>query len=138
MEDTAAQVHEEMRRIKTDYPGLHSAASMEMLARLPYGKAKAMLLAASAGVKASGLSSPLLSNLGLLADGPLFFGEIPAAGVYIVTPAMHAPAFMLGASTYNRELTLVAAYFEGEREVEQIRCLLASVQERLCETHMDG
>lgn len=131
LEATTANVHEAVRLLKSGHPGLQSAASLEMLAKLPYAKAKAMLLAAGAGLKAAGKSTPLLSNLGLLATGPLAFGTAVATDAYMVTPVMHAPAFMLGAVTYNGRLTLTAAYDEHERSSAQIRNLLTAIKEQL-------
>lgn len=130
---TVKQIHEIMSRIKKSNPGLHSAVSMDFLTKLPYPQAKGMLLQASSRMKAAGQSSPILSNLGWLAPGELYFGETAAVHVYAVTPAMHAPAFMVGASSYGNEITLTAAYFEAERTSEGIRSLLEAIGTQLTE-----
>lgn len=130
---TVKQIHGIMTKIKASNPGLHSAVSMDFLAKLPFPQAKAMLLQASSRMKAGGQSSPMLSNLGWLAAEGLRFGEATAVRAYAVTPAMHAPAFMLGASSYGNELTLVAAYFEQERRPGDIRSLLEAIGGELIE-----
>lgn len=76
------------------------------------------------GALASGKSSPMLTNLGVISPYPLFFGETVAEDAYRVTPAFHVPAFMLGASTYRETLTLTACYYEPAIQKENVYCLL--------------
>lgn len=128
---TVKRIHEMMAKVKASNPGLHSAVSMDLLTKLPYPQAKAMLLQASSRMKTAGESSPILSNLGWLAEGELRFGKTAADHAFIVTPAMHAPAFMLGASSYGGELTLVASYYENERTTESICYLLEAIRKQL-------
>jgi NRPS condensation-like uncharacterized protein len=128
---TVKRVHETMAAVKGSSPGLHSAVSMDFLARLPYPQAQAMLLQASSRVKAAGQSAPIFSNLGWIASDKLRLGEAAAIRVYAVTPAMHAPAFMLGASSYGEELTLAASYFEQERSADAVRLLLEAISDQL-------
>ncbi len=128
---TVKRVHETMAAVKESGPGLHSAVSMDFLARLPYPQAQAMLLQASSRVKAAGQSAPIFSNLGWIVSDKLQFGEAHAKRVYAVTPAMHAPAFMLGASSYGEELTLAASYFDQERSPEAVRLLLEAIAGQL-------
>lgn len=128
---TVKRVHETMAAVKGSSPGLHSAVSMDFLARLPYPQAQAMLLQASSRVKAAGQSAPIFSNLGWIVSDKLQFGEASARRIYAVTPAMHAPAFMLGASSYGEELTLAASYFEQERSREAVRLLLEAIADQL-------
>jgi NRPS condensation-like uncharacterized protein len=132
--DTLQKVHEEVRLIKSSNPGLHSAASMELLSRMTYPKAKEFLLQAGARVRASGKSVPLLSNLGVLSTNKLQFGECTALSIYAITPAMHASAFMLGASSYDGTLTLVCAYFELERTQADIKGMLHLLKKELSAT----
>jgi NRPS condensation-like uncharacterized protein len=128
------KVHEAMLQVKSANPGLHSAASMEFLAQISYSKAKAALLQASSQVKAAGVSAPLLSNMGMMTQQePLCFGEAAANRAYAVTPAMHAPAFMLGASSYGAEITLTVSYFEHEHTGSQIAGFLAAMKKELTE-----
>ncbi len=128
---TVKRVHETMAAVKESRPGLHSAVSMDFLARLPYAQAQAMLLQASSRMKAAGQSAPIFSNLGWITSGKLQFGDTAAIRVYAITPAMHAPAFMLGASSYGEELTLAASFFEQERSAEAVRLLLEAIADQL-------
>jgi NRPS condensation-like uncharacterized protein len=128
---TVKRVHETMAAVKVSHPGLHSAVSMDFLARLPYPQAQGMLVQASSRMKAAGQSAPIFSNLGWISSGTLQFGEAAASRVYAITPAMHAPAFMLGASSYGGELTLAASYFEQERSADAVRLLLEAIADQL-------
>jgi NRPS condensation-like uncharacterized protein len=65
---------------------------------------------------------PFLSNIGVI--NPISFGEHTAQEGYIVTPAMFAPLFMLGASTYNNVLTLVVNYHTSDNKRVLIEKLL--------------
>ena len=70
-----------------------------------------------------GKSSPMLSNFGIISLNPLLFEEMVAEDVYIVAPFFYAPAFTLGASTYNGVLTLTAGYYEtatGGKDVARL------------------
>lgn len=62
--------------------------------------------------KTSGISTPMLSNLGVISPEPLQFGACKVRDAYIVTPPLCAPAFMLGVSTYQKVLTLAVNYYE--------------------------
>lgn len=128
---TVQRIHGLMAAVKEANPGLHSAVSMDFLARLPYPQAQGMLLQASSRVKAAGQSAPIFSNLGWIASGKLHFGKAAAVRVYALTPAMHAPAFMLGASSYGEELTLAASFFEQEHSPDAVRSLLEAIVDQL-------
>ncbi|MFZ5643690.1 MAG: condensation domain-containing protein [Bacillota bacterium] len=68
------------------------------------------------------LATPHLSNIGVI--NKLIFGNLSAAEGYIVTPAMYAPGFMLGASTYSHVLTLVVNYYTSDIEEELVQSFL--------------
>jgi NRPS condensation-like uncharacterized protein len=68
---------------------------------------------------------PFFSNVGII--NPVSFGEYTALEGYIVTPAMFAPLFMLGASTYNNVLTIIVNYYTSDTKSELIQTLLDSI-----------
>jgi len=53
----------------------------------------------------------------------------------LVTPAFHAPAFMLGISTYQETLTLTAGYYKPAIRKENVDCLLGLVAGELISCH---
>jgi NRPS condensation-like uncharacterized protein len=66
--------------------------------------------------------SPALTNMGTIS--PLQFGQIPAHDAYLVPPTIHVPGFLLGASTYNKTLTLSVSYYEPSHRTEDVDALM--------------
>lgn len=131
-DQTLDKVHAQMQQVKNENPGLHSAVSMEFLTQMNFAKAKGFLMQASSQAKLAGKSAPILSNLGFITKEELRLGEVAASRVFVVTPGMHAPAFMLGVSSYGNDMTLVATYFEKEHTAEEMRSFLAEMRNQLC------
>lgn len=127
---TTQGVHDLMDGVKQSLPGLHSAAAMELMTAMGYPKARALLLQAGEKQRITGVSIPILSNLGQI--GQICMGDHCATDVYVATPAFHAPAFMLGCSSYGEELTLTAGYYAHERNEEDIQGFLQEMGALLC------
>jgi NRPS condensation-like uncharacterized protein len=49
----------------------------------------------------------------------------------MVTPAMHAPGFMLGAGTYDRTLTLEVSFYEPVHRKEEVEAFLEYIEMEL-------
>lgn len=126
-----AEVRQQTTLLKAEAAGLSSAAAMTCLRSMPYGKAKAFLLEAGRKSRASGAAAPILSNLGQIVQGALSFGNAAVTGIVPLLPAMHAPAFMLGASGYGDELTVSAGYYAEERSSDWIENLLQNIRDIL-------
>lgn len=77
------------------------------------------------------MAAPIISNLGWLNKDGMRFGNVRVSSILPLTPAMHAPAFMLGAGSYGSSMVLSAGYFEGEREAEDVERFLNKVSEEL-------
>ncbi|AZO94835.1 hypothetical protein D7D81_09640 [Halocella sp. SP3-1] len=78
-------------------------------------------------IKKTGKCTPMISNLGILSSKLLYFGNIAIDDIYLITPAFHSPAFMLGIGTYNDCLTLSASYYKGGISEEKVNLLLDSI-----------
>ena len=128
--DTLASVHRQTAHLKSNHPGLSSAAMMAYLRTMPYAKAREALIAAGAKSRLSGMAAPILSNLGVF-QGEMRFGDAVVTDILPLLPAMHAPAFMLGASSYAGVLTLSAGFYAEEREASEVERLLADIREKL-------
>jgi len=129
--ETAGRAAKEMAAVKADRPGLNSAASMAYLRMMPFDKARMFLLDASNKAKAACIAAPIVSNLGWLQEGIIRFGNVRVTEILPLTPAMHAPAFMLGAGSYGDKITLSAGYYKGEREKEGIERFLHRVRNEM-------
>lgn len=123
-------VHRQTAHLKSNHPGLSSAAMMAYLRTMPYAKAREALIAAGAKSRLSGMAAPILSNLGVF-QGEMRFGDAVVTDILPLLPAMHAPAFMLGASSYAGVLTLSAGFYAEEREASEVERLLADIREKL-------
>jgi NRPS condensation-like uncharacterized protein len=129
--ETAGKVSKETASIKKNQPGLSSAASMAYLRMMPFVKAEAFLMDASRKAKAAGVAAPIVSNLGWLYKSSMRFGNVSVTDILPLTPAMHAPAIMLGVGSYGNKMTLSAGFFEGEREAEDIARFLQRIRAEL-------
>jgi NRPS condensation-like uncharacterized protein len=129
--ETAVKAARETAAVKAGQPGLNSAASMTYLRMMPFEKARAFLIDASRRAKAAGAAAPIVSNLGWMHKGNMRFGNVNVLNILPLTPAMHAPAFMLGAGSYGGNMTLSAGYFEGERQVEDVERFLNKIREEM-------
>lgn len=106
--------------LKKERPGLHSAASMLLMMGMGYQRALGFFSQALKSTIDNGKSSPLLSNMGVIADGPLLFGSRAVKDVYIITPAFQGPSTMLGVSTYNNRMTFVMSFFEDQENAHLV------------------
>ncbi len=120
-EGTLARVVASMEKLKANHPGLESAAGLEYLFSQGYaGMEKYMVQSAEMGKKYN-VTFPLLSNFGVLCD--YHFGELQMNSGYISSPIMYQPGFMLGATTFNDEMTLSVG-FCGEENIKPVRSFL--------------
>lgn len=120
-----------MKEIKNNNPGLHSAASMEIMAGMEYEKAVAFIKNAWEDSAKSGKSTINLSNMGIVADYPLKFGSAMVEEAYIVTPVFKSPSFMLGVSSYNDTLTFTSGYCEPEIDKDDVETFFLILQKEL-------
>jgi NRPS condensation-like uncharacterized protein len=125
-EGTLERVCVSMNRLKQDYPGLESAAGLEYLfSRGVVGMEKYMSESAEMGRRYN-VTFPLLSNFGVLQD--FHFGELKMTGGFISSPIMYQPGFMLGATTFNDEMTLSIGYC-GKENTNQVKAFLKACVE---------
>lgn len=130
-EATLSRVADRMKELKKDKPGLHSAALIEMLSGMDFKTATASISNAWAESIHSEKSTINLSNFGIVSSELLYFGEIAAEEVYMVTPVFKAPSFMLGASTYQSKLTFTVGFCEPEVRKEEVKQLLSDFKKEL-------
>lgn len=128
---TLKRVVQMMTQVKKNNPGIQSAVSMELMTGLSYQAALGFLQKAQQNIKQRGKCAPLLSNMGILAENPLRFGNHTVKDGYMITPAFHAPGFMLGVSTYHDTLTLVVSYYKSETRHEDVAKFLSMMESEL-------
>ena len=120
-EGTLARVVASMEKLKLNFPGIESAAGLECLFSQGFtGMEKYLVQSAEMGKKYN-VTFPLLSNLGVLCD--YNFGELQMTSGFISSPIMYQPGFMLGATTFNQEMTLSVGYC-GQDNIRQVNIFL--------------
>ena len=117
-EGTLARIMAFMEKLNANYPGLESAAGLEYLFSQGFAGMEKYLVQSSEMGKKYNVTFPLLSNFGVLYD--YHFRELQMTGGFISSPIMYQPGFMLGASTFNDEMTLSVG-FCGEENIKQVR-----------------
>ncbi|HDR8183566.1 TPA: condensation protein [Bacillus thuringiensis] len=128
---TLVRVKESMATIKSQNPGLSSAAGMELLASKKLSEVKEMYKQQYELALQMGMALPLLTNFGSIADEPIKFGEVQAQDGYITSPIMYAPFFTMGASSYNGRLTFTIGYHSPDTAKEKVEQFLESVVNQL-------
>jgi NRPS condensation-like uncharacterized protein len=120
-EGTLSRVVASMGKLKANYPGLESAAGLEYLFSQGFAEMEKYLVQSSEMGKKYNVTFPLLSNFGVLCD--YHFGELQMTGGFISSPIIYRPGFMLGATTFNDEMTLSVG-FCGEENIKPLRSFL--------------
>ncbi|MEB3052757.1 condensation domain-containing protein [Bacillus pseudomycoides] len=128
---TLARVKQSMDKIKSQNPGLSSAAGMELLAGIKLSAVKEMYKQQYEQALQMGMALPLLTNFGVIADEPIKFGEVQAEDGYMTSPIMYAPFFTMGASSYNGRLTFTIGYHTPDTSKEKVDQFLESVVNQL-------
>ncbi|MEX0139184.1 condensation protein [Bacillus nitratireducens] len=128
---TLLRVKQSMDKIKSQNPGLSSAAGMELLASIKLSEVKEMYKQQYERALQMGMALPLLTNFGSIADEPIKFGEVQAQDGYMTSPIMYAPFFTMGASSYNGRLTFTIGYHSPDTTKEKVEQFLESVVNQL-------
>ncbi|QTC41577.1 condensation protein [Bacillus sp. V3] len=128
---TLDRVKKSMKKIKSQNPGLSSAAGMELLAGMKLSAVKDMYKQQHEQALHTGMALPLLTNFGVVTGEPITFGGIQAEDGYITSPVMYAPFFTLGASSYNGRLTFTIGYHTPGTAEENVNLFLDRIVNQL-------
>lgn len=126
---TLKRVTKVTTKLKQSHIIITSALFFEFLGSQKFLEAKKFYENLSLQNRKTNIMPPFFSNIGVIK--PLCFGDLSAKESYIVTPAMYAPLFMLGASTYNEVLTLIANYHTSDISQELMNNFLSFIMEEL-------
>jgi NRPS condensation-like uncharacterized protein len=120
-DETLVRVAGAMNKIKENYPSLKSAAGFEYLYSLGFTNLKKYLAESAALGKKRNVTFLLLSNFGCLDE--YRFANLQVTKGFITSPVMFQPGFMLGATTFNDELTFSVVYC-GEENTQRVNSFL--------------
>ncbi|HMQ30595.1 MAG TPA: hypothetical protein PKD53_07685 [Chloroflexaceae bacterium] len=128
---TLRQVHAGMRAIKTTGRGLNLAVLAELLALPALAPARAALegmlgrLAPTAGV------SPFFSNVGVIDERLVNFGERAVIAAYGLGPVSFAPGLLVTASTFRETLTLAVGFCDTATDPRLVERILDRLVDEL-------
>jgi NRPS condensation-like uncharacterized protein len=128
---TLLRVKQSMDKIKSQNPGLSSAAGMELLAGMKLLAVKEMYKQQHQQALQMGMALPLLTNFGLIANEPIRFGDIHAVDSYMTSPIMYAPFFTMGASSYNGRLSFTIGYHSPDTSKDKVKQFLTHLVNEL-------
>ncbi|HDR7869791.1 MULTISPECIES: hypothetical protein [Bacillus] len=109
-----------MKNLKKNNPGINNAIAMELLRGMGYKNVSLFLENSSKKAIANEKSSPLFSNMGIIAKYPLKMGNSLVKDAYIVSPAGYPPNFIFAFGSYNDILTMTVSYYEPTTSTEDI------------------
>lgn len=130
---TLERVKKKMDNLKNDNPGIYNIAAMEMLKNMKYSDVKSFTQNSSKLAKESLLASPKFSNLGLLADGVMNFGDVIVEDIFLQAPANYAPHSMFVLESYNKKITFTVSYFENDKNAEITKKICDYMSEQINE-----
>jgi NRPS condensation-like uncharacterized protein len=139
--DTLSRVVYMMNDIKNGYPGLQSAIGLERLEKISFKDTLAYYQATSKLGKNMPQCNafygnrcvPALSNLGVISDSLIRFGDLAVTDYYIIPPVVSPPGILLEVGTYNGIVTMAAGYFENTLLREDVKKLVNAVKSELME-----
>lgn len=137
--DTLSRVAFLTNEMKRGFPGLQSAIGLERLEKISFSETLAYYQATSrVGRNMPDCPAfygnrcvPALSNLGVLSNELIRFGDASAVDYYIIPPVVSAPGILLVAGTYNGTMTLGAGFFENTVPHEEMKKLVNNIREEL-------
>lgn len=123
----------EMNKVMFQKAYIHSTIGSDLAAVEGFNTVRDFINNDWENIKISNKCTPMISNLGKITSQLLEFGNNTIEDVYLVTPAFYAPAFMLGVSSYNNSLTLIASYYSPGISKKKVKLLLDDICKMLKE-----
>lgn len=127
--NTLKRVTQNTAKLKQNHSIVLTALFFEFIGSLNFSEAKKIYETIGQQNRKVNTLPPFLSNIGII--NPIRFGDLSANEGYVVTPAMFAPLFMLGASTYNNVLTIIVNHYNSDNNQKTIESFLDSMLEDL-------
>lgn len=124
-DQTLTRVAASINELKHAQVELSRAVLIEAQEAIDYLQLFELFQAAMPQFIETGKFSPALTNMGVVSK--LQFGQITAGDAYMVSPAINAPGFLLGVSTYQRTLTMLVVYYEPSHRTEEVEAFLDSM-----------
>lgn len=132
---TLSRIVPVMNRKKNRNPGYQSVTGAERAEKMNLHQTLAYFKSVSQVSEFSSQNcffcTPGLSNMGLISNSLLRFGDRVATEAYILPPVIRAPGFLLVASSYNGILTIADGYYKGAVSRRYVEKLLNKMKAEL-------
>ncbi len=127
-EDTLANVHSEMDKLKARDPEFRIPFCQRLALKIGFNYTKRVIERVAKHVARSGKSNPFLTNLGIIDKRQLDFGDVETTDAFIPGLVNYPPHFMLSASTFDNAMTLAVGFCSAARQ----RPLVEGFLDRFC------
>lgn len=127
--ETLQRAFAALEELKRNNAELVDAIAVEAWATSDFSAFLAQIQAILQWLADNGKTNPLLSNIGVI--DPLSFSHCQAADVYLLTPVVIPPAFMLGVTTYGRTMTLQCTFGEPGHRREDVERFMDLMEQEL-------
>jgi len=109
-DETLTRIREVTKAIKADNPGLGEPLYLGLLFKLGFGLAKRISDKIMERLIKSGKLHPLLSNLRIIDERQLDFGDAEVTDAFVLSLVDYPPHFMLAVSTYRDTMTFTVGF----------------------------
>ena len=130
-EDTLRQVRDSLEEAKANLPGVDSAIFFELTRLMGFERLRNTMAQMLGRGQQTGRSAPLATNLGILDEGQLSFGDVATSDAFMVGPVLYPPGFAIAISTFRGALTLTAGYSGGCEQGELVERCLGGIEREL-------
>lgn len=136
-EGTLSRVVAMMNRKKSKNPGYQCATGAERAEMVDFYQflafSKFISKASDVLLKKCCFCSPGLSNVGIISNALIKFGDNAVTEAYIIPPVIRMPGILLVASSYNGKLTFATGFYKGSVKKEKLEKLLDGIRSELIE-----
>ncbi|MCU0492662.1 MAG: WS/DGAT domain-containing protein, partial [Chloroflexaceae bacterium] len=129
--DILGQVHQAMQAIKSSPRGLTFAAMAELLAWPGAALMRSWLEQLVRHLPPTSSTKPFLSNVGVIDEQLVDFGEVRVVDAYGLGPVSYPPGLLITVSTFRGVMTLAIGFCASATERQLVEQLLDRVAENL-------
>jgi NRPS condensation-like uncharacterized protein len=129
--ETLSKVVIETKKVKEQHLGLKNAIDCEMFGNLGFKEADTLLKQIHEKVVQNRFSTPIFSNIGIVAEDIIEFGPIEVVDCYMMGPVQIPPGLLMVISIYNNQLTIAVKFFQSRLKKEIVQWFIDSMLKEL-------
>jgi len=109
-EHTLGRIHEAMAAIKSTEPGVGTPLYQKLIFKLGFERVQYITDRITGWMVRTGKANPCLSNVGIINEQQLDFGDVEVADAFVLSPVEYPPHFMLAFSTFRETITFTSGF----------------------------